>query len=209
MTTVRCRNSVFLHIPKTAGSATFRLLLNRGLVKYQYRDFHAGLDCIREEDKFVPQWAIVRHPAAWIESYFYYKQSINWSIGKAQKYPLYTWLDQHRQSSIDSYVDNIYKEKQNIIESVFKLHINDNTVIGVQEDLLYSIQRILTVFENDTPNIIPMHNRTRNKGRLSNELEAMIWEYEGDYFSKWFNPDRSVIAEFRSNLKRQLASFEI
>jgi len=76
--------TLFIHVPKTAGTWVTEVLSKTGFVTKQYVPFHWPLESLRsmwreQRERQLPfTWAFVRHPLSWLESAWKYQRGRKW-----------------------------------------------------------------------------------------------------------------------------------
>lgn len=107
MTTVRTPKSVYLHVPKTAGSWMVACIQKAGLAKQVYDELaHAPLHRVKEviNDPSLKYWAFVRHPVTWWESYWRDRMTFGWNNGPVN--------EDCRSEDYQTFMDNVLSNYQ-------------------------------------------------------------------------------------------------
>lgn len=218
VTTLRCSNSVYLHLPKTAGNAVSRLLHKNGLVMYGFKtprmkgkpghgiDPHANVAQIYQQDQVLPRWTVFRHPVSWFESYWSYKKQIEWVRGATQKKPLNFIDDRVVKDSIDETVKKCYADKSTVVEDVFEEYRDDKTIIALQENLYEYIVQIIDKLESAKldKQYWKVANSTNKKYTMNEESANLIWAHESHFFSTFYNCDRSISEPWKNGFVKHL-----
>lgn len=218
MTTFKCNNSVYIHLPKTAGNAISRLLGKNGLVKHGYVtprmnglvDPHANVAQIASEDQNLPRWTVFRHPISWFESYWSYKKQISWARGPTQKEALNFIDDRMDRQSLDETVKRCYADKSTVVEDVYEEYWDSKTIIALQENLYEYIETIVEQVER--VKLDKQHwsvaNSTTKKFHMSDASGDLVWSNESRFFSTYYNRDKSIsdnwLANFKTHLKERV-----
>jgi len=218
MTTLRCNNSVYIHLPKTAGNAISRLLGKNKLVKNGYItprmngqvDPHANVAQISPQDQHLPRWTVFRHPVSWFESYWSYKKQVGWSRGPTQKEALNFIDDRVDRNSIDTTIRRCYAAKRTVVEDVYNEYWDDKTIIALQEQLYKYIEIIIQAVEGIKldKQYWAVANPTNKKYYMSETNKDLVWSNESPFFSKFYNKDKTIseywINNFDAHLKERI-----
>ena len=213
MTTFSCKNSVYIHIPKTAGNTISRLLGKNKLVNHGYItprmngvvDPHANVSQIYDEDLGKPRWTVFRNPISWFESYWSYKRSHGWARGPTQKQALNFIDDRVVKDSIDDTVAKCYQDRASVVECVYAEYWDDKTIIALQgispsgHDQLYKyINQIIAKVEKIKldKQYWGVANSTQNKSKMNEKSAKIIWENEYKFFGRYYNEDKTISDEW-------------
>jgi len=206
MPTLRCKNSLFIHVPKTAGSAVSRKLANLQIGEFNYvPDAHPYYSELRPQDKKVPAWAVIRHPAAWLNSYFFYKTNLNWMrTSKKPRQPPIEIIDRCATGDINSFIKAIYACNQHPVSDYVSAFIREDTILAAHENIDEHFIMIMKRLEGIDTKGLPKVNVTNNRGNMSLEMAHLVWKNEGPYFSKWYTNDGKLRASFGKDLITKL-----
>lgn len=211
MPTLRCKNSLFIHVPKTAGSAVSRKLAGLQIGVYNYvPDPHPYYSELRPQDKKVPSWAVIRHPVDWLNSYFFYKTNLKWMrTSKKPRRPPIAVIDSCATSDVNAFVKAIYTRKQSPISDYISQFIVDDTILAAHENVDAHFAMIMDRLEGITTKGLPKVNVTNNRGNMSPEMAHLVWQNEKTYFSRWYKDDGGLRASFGKELLTKLGQVDL
>lgn len=206
MPTLRCKNSLFIHVPKTAGSAVSRKLAGLDVGVYNYvPEAHPYYSELRPEDKSVPAWAVIRNPVDWLNSYFFYKTNLKWMrTSKKPRKPPIAVIDACATGEINSFIKAIYSCKQSPVSDYISEFIRDDTILAAHENVDEHFIMIMKRLEGIDTKGLPKVNVTNNRGSMSPEMANLVWRNEKEYFSRWYKDDGGLRASFGQDLITKL-----
>lgn len=188
MSTISCENSVFLHIPKCAGSAISIALADSQISRFNYSKLglpHACLSELKPEDKKRPKWAVIRQPADWLRSFFAYRWQSDWPEPRIMpSHPLYK-LIKFRTKDFNKYIDYVLTLDAPITK-FFQLYIDHTVRVIRLEKWTLDLDYVLKLEPDFNYQSMNRVNPTNKKVEMTDNQQYAIWTNEKAFFSKYY-----------------------
>lgn len=174
-------NSVFIHIPKTAGQWVASALEHMGLATGHLGVVHASPDEIRSEPAFQQRpvvFTMVRHPLLWYPSMWAHRMDENWSPVDDPDWFTPRWVDTWasftescRSDTFDDFVHKCTARfPSGYVSMLYDAYTRDCTFVGRQENLAQDLVKALelsgeTFDPADVHKVPPRNVRGRTPAR--------------------------------------------
>jgi predicted secreted protein len=146
-------NSVYIHIPKTAGRWVASALENAGLTIATLGTVHSTPAEIRHERPFIERqtvFALVRHPLTWYQSMWAHRMDENWDPIDDLDWFTPGWIEEWarfsacRSDDFRQFVKNCIDQfPDGWVSSLYGHYTSGCSVVGKQEGVPWELIRIL------------------------------------------------------------------
>lgn len=178
-------NSIFLHVPKTAGNWVVEILKAHNLYEKDFKHKHSDasrLQIIHEkvfkQSPFI--FCFVRHPVTWFESWYRYQRKRKfkkWAHNGNMFYHPCSNIDDCQDEDFNKFASNVIDKSPGFISNMYYQFTRHSEFVGKQENLIKDTLKIFNFMKiNINYNYILSQQKINVSKKYSIEWDKKVKE---------------------------------